>query len=297
MLLKLAKNNPTFQFILLLIVALLFGLKMGYSNGFNQSDTWIWLGFNLITAIASGWIITRRKLSRNSGIIAIVSLCMLASIVPIQIDKLPWGIFFFLLAQYNILNIYATDKPYPAIFNAGVFWSATTLVHPELTFTLPCLWIIMIAYSLNQWREWAGCILGIAVPYIIMAVLNYSQITDYTFQWNRMLVFGNPLTHDMHIPSIILYILTGIISIFSIASINKYLQDLEINERKKSSALIVLCIYTIIFALSTHLEPSNRFILSFPFAFFCTKFFVNSNKHVYNEIAFILILILGIMGS
>lgn len=296
MLLKTLKSNPSLQFILLLSISIILGIKPLHDSGIANPDAWTWILFNLTASIGCGWIITQRKLSRNSGLIAMLALCMFSAITPVQISGLPWGCFFFLAAQYHILNIYATDKPYPAIFNAGMFWSAVTLLHPELTFTIPCLWIIMISYSLNQWREWLASLLGISVPYILVAALNYSKIIHYEFQWTNMMAFGFPSISELPIPTLILFLVGTVLSGFSIGSLRKYLQDLEINERKKSSALIVLFIYTLIFTLSTQTNLANRFCLIFPLSFFCTKFFVNSGKSLYNEIGFAVMILLCILG-
>lgn len=294
MLIRLTKNNQILQYSLLLLTAVVFGIKAWMQYGFLNQDVWLWLGINISTALGCGWIARKQKLSRNPGYIALLSLCLSSVYAPIGQNSPSWGFWIFLPALYSLLDIYSDGKTYSAIFNSAFFWSATVLFFPPLFFTLPCIWFIMISYSLNHWREWMSSFLGIIAPFLIFYALHYAGIIPVGFSWKETFCWGfRDITADT---ASALALTAGyiLIAFFSIFSFRRYSQDMEITERKKSSALIVLFFYTACFALVTDTPMPLLFPLFFPLAFFCSKFFVNPDRRILKEILFAAILLLSI---
>ena len=91
------------------------------------------------------------------------------------------------------ISIYGKEKPYPAIFNSAFFWSASTVFCPELLFSLPCFFIILLSYSATSWRELGSALLGIGVPYWLAGTYDFLWQDDLLVRiWDKALIFGIP---------------------------------------------------------------------------------------------------------
>lgn len=298
MILKSSQNNPFFQYILLLLLSGLLWGKTFHTEGLFHWQTWASWGICLGTAVGFGLTVQKHQLSRNPGIIAVIFLC-LCSLHGGQEPDLPvWLYPVALLTLHCSLSIYGKAHSYPAIFNTGFLWGGICIFLPSLSLSLPCFFGILIAYSLNKWREWACALLGIGSAYLLLFAyffLFHSRIPHW--EWSQILPFG---TTPWNPEFLLVYGTSGACIFFaflSILSFRRYMQDLEISERHKSFSLAVMFFYFLIFYLITDIPLRSRFLLFFPTAFFCTKFLAKGKNTPLRETAFILIILLSLLQA
>ena len=134
MLIRIAKRNLVFQYLLVFAVSLLLFGKTFLTKDFLHNAIWLaWL-LHTAWALSIGWVAAKHRLSRNPGLIALIFLCLNTAHTGTGYSNLLWIYPLFILSFYYGLSIYGHDKPYPAIFNSAVFWSAATVFCPELLF-------------------------------------------------------------------------------------------------------------------------------------------------------------------
>lgn len=300
MLVKLSKNNLPFQFALLVLFSLVLWGKRFVQGGFSQGLCWLDWAICLLMAGGVCFIVTKQHISRSPGIQGLLFLCLTAT--HLDTDFLPeiWVYPLFLLSFYYIFNMYGKDKPYPDVFNATFFWSTATLFFPDLFFTLPFFFIIMLAYAAGNWHLWISSIIGMGTPYLLLAAYDFLFHT-HILQENmaQTNVFSLPDTSILPLYASILLAVCIVLSIFALFSIRSFLQDLEMTERRKSSAMTITLIYLLVFFLASlgSISPAHRFPMFFPVAFFCTKSIVYMHNGIIKEVLFILILALSVVGT
>lgn len=297
MLLKATQNNPLSQYLLLLALSVAFwSPDLFASEGKGTAwASWAWM---LATSAGASWIAARHQLSRNPGIVGIVFLC-LANVHALHVFSIDtWLYPAGLLITHCGLEICGKPNAYPAIFNTAFLWGLVTFLLPELFFTLPCIFCILIAYSRNRWREWACVLIGAGSAYLLLFAAHF--LSQGRIPWvdnQEALSFGIlPWQKGQTIP-LVLTALCLAFSMVSILSFRRYHQDLEISERHKSSALAVMLFYFTIFFTISGTPLSERFFLLFPVAFFCTKFLEKRKNRFFREACFLAILLIGILHA
>ncbi len=297
MLIRTAKSHPVFQFILLFAVSLALAGKDLITKGLFHGPTWAGWLLHLSWALAVGFMASRHRLSRNPGLIALIFFCLDVVHSGMAYRTILWSYPLFILSIHYCMSIYGQEKPYPAIFNASFFWSALTVFCPELLFSLPCFFIILLSYSATSWREWASTLLGMGAPYLLLAAYDFLFNTGILAQnWEQAFNLDLPAFHKELILPGILLLCCMVTTLLSIFSLRQSLQDVDMSERHKSSALTALFIYLSIFCLGTNLDPALCFPLFIPLAFFCTKFLVNTKNEKVKDWIFLGILLTSLLG-
>ncbi len=295
MLIKLSKNNPLFQYALVIGVSLVLWGKSFVETGFSKSGCWLAWAISLLCAIGFSLILTRHRISRNPGLHSVVLLCLSASTLHAAYFSEMWVYLLFLLSFHYLLEIYSKDKPYPALFNAIFFWSAATLVFPELLFTLPCFWIILLTYAVGNWHVWAASLLAMGTPFLLAGaydLIAHEHLLSQIF--SHSMVFGFPNWDIEKLPSLSLLFFCIVLSFLSVFSMQKHLQGMDIIERRKITSLVVLFLYLLLFMIAGGDTPEHLFPLFLPVAFLCIDAIVYMRNGILRELLFAVILLAGI---
>lgn len=297
MLIRIAKRNLVFQYLLVFAVSLLLFGKTFLTKDFLHNAIWLaWL-LHTAWALSIGWVAAKHRLSRNPGLIALIFLCLNTAHTGTGYSNLLWIYPLFILSFYYGLSIYGHDKPYPAIFNSAVFWSAATVFCPELLFTLPCFFIILLSYSATSGREWGSAILGMGTPYILVSIYDFLWGENLLGQiWQQAMIFGFPgFSMDILLPGILGSGCT-VLSFLSMLSLRRNKQDLNMAERHRASALTALFFYFCVFTAITKIHPNSVFPLFIPSAFFCSKFLLNMKSETGKDLILLGIVALSLLA-
>ncbi|MEG1717052.1 MAG: hypothetical protein RRX93_00130 [Bacteroidales bacterium] len=189
--------------------------------------------------------------------------------------------------------MYENEFSYPCIFNAAFFWSTATILDPVFLLTLPCLWLILIVYSVNKWRAWITSLIGMIAPYFLLFIFCFITNAPY---FSEIFTYSTSLQFGFHWPvfnySFLILCLVFMICIFSIFHTKQGFYDLEIPKRKKTTVIMVFFFYFLVFSLTFGLNQFNYFPLFIPMAFFASNFFTHQKETLLRESLFYLLLIL-----
>lgn len=298
MLLKSSQNNPLLQYIILLLLSLVLWGGEFRTEGLGEWRVWLSWAVTLASAVAFGKMMVRHGLSRNDGLLAALFLCV-ASMYGARTFSLALCLYpLAVLTLHYILSVYGKDKSYPATFNMAFLWGLITILQPDLFFTLPCIFMILIAYSMNQWREWVCAAAGIVSVYLLLFIFRYLfEGTMLWPAWSAWFRFGFPLWNGTMLLPLALLVLMSLLSLGTVLSFRQYTQTLEISERRKSSALVVMFFYFLIFFSVTEVGMPARFFLFFPLSFLTCRFLCHGKINFWREAAFLLIMGLSILQA
>lgn len=297
MILKSSQNNLFFQYTLLFLLSVLLWGKTFHMEGIGHWQAWISWVLCLGTAAGFGQVAQKHQLSRNPGLMAVVFLCLCSLHGGQELNLSVWLYPVALLTMHYSLGIYGKSYSYPTIFNTGFLWGTLCILLPDLSLSIPCIFGILIAYSLNKWREWVCALLGIGSAYLLLLAYCFLFRTEPGWEWSQILPFG---TIPWNTGLLLTYGTTGIcifFAFFSILSFRRYMQDLEVSERHKSFSLAVMFFYFLVFFSLTDIPLRSRFFLFFPVAFFCTKFLAKGKNTPLRETAFLLIILLSLLQA
>lgn len=299
MFVRISKNNLPLQFALLVLFSLFLWGKRFVQGGIGQASCWMGWGVCLLMAVGVCLIVQKQQISRNPGIQGLLFLALTVPHLGTEYSPQIWVYPLFLLSFHYTFNMYGKDKPYPDAFNAAFLWSTATIFFPDLFFTLPYFFIIMLAYAAGNRHLWLSSIIGMGVPYLLLTAYDF-LFQSHILQENmtRINIFGLPEFADISLYASLLLIICVLLSVLALFSLRSYLQDLEMSERRKSSAMTIVLLYMTVFILASlgNLPPAHRFPIFFPAAFFGTKFIVYMRQPIVKEILFILILALSVTG-
>lgn len=298
MLLKASQNNPLLQYVVLLSLSLALWGGEFRAEGLGEWRVWMSWSVALASAVAFGKVVRRHGLSRNDGLLATLFLCV-ASVHGAQAFSLSLCLYpLAVFTVHCILSVYGKDKSYPATFNMAFLWGLITILQPGLFLTLPCIFMILMAYSMNRWREWMCAAAGVVSVYLFLFAFHFLFDEAVSLPvWNDLFNFGFPVwSWTLCLPLMVVALMT-LFSLGTIFSFRQYTQDLEISERRKSSALVVLFFYSFLFFLVTKVELPSRFFLFFPLSFLSCRFLCKGKINFWREAAFLLILGLSVLQA
>ena len=113
--------------------------------------------------------------------------------------------------------------------------------------------------------------------------------------WNAWFRFGFPAWNGAMLLPLALLVLMSLLSLGTVLSFRQYTQTLEISERRKSSALVVMFLYFLIFFSVTEVAMPARFFLFFPLAFLSCRFLCHGKINFWREAAFLLIMGMSVL--
>lgn len=298
MLLKSSQNNPLLQYIILLLLSLVLWGGEFRAGGAGEWRVWLSWAVTLASAVAFGKVMLRHGLSRNDGLLASLFLCV-ASMYGARTFSFALCLYpLAVLTLHYTLSVYGKDKSYPATFNMAFLWGLITILQPDLFFTLPCVFMILIAYSMNQWREWVCAAAGVVSVYLLLFIFRYLfEGTMIWPAWSAWFRFGFPAWNGtMLLPSVLLGLMS-LLSSGTLFSFRQYTQTLEISERRKSSAFGVMFVYFLLFFSVTEVGMTAHFFLFFPLSFLTCRFLCHGKINFWREAAFLLIMGLSILQA
>ncbi len=298
MLLKSSQNNPLLQYIILLVLSLALWAGEFRSEGLGEWRVWLSWAVALTSAVAFGKVLVGHGLSRNDGLLAVLFLCV-ASVHGARAFSLSLCLYpLAVLTLHYILSVYGKDKSYPATFNMAFLWGLITILQPDLFFTLPCIFLILIAYSMNKWREWVCAASGVVFVYLLLFIFHFLLYGTLLWPvWNDWFCFGFPVWNSSLWLPVALLALMSLFSLGTVLSFRQYTQTLEISERRKSSALVVMFFYFFFFFAVTKVGLPARFFLFFPLAFLTCRFLCHGKINFWREAAFLLILGMSVLQA
>jgi hypothetical protein len=215
------------------------------------------LGYLMImgSALYFNRVITRHEIVTKNSSLAAFLFVVLSSYLPflLTINPVNLSVFFLLLVITQLFETYNREEPLELVYAAGFFVSIGSFFYfPFILFYLFVLLSFIIFRSIT-WRYWIGSFIGLATPYLFLAVYYFwvDQLSVKFFEYGHY--FTIPFnTLASFSPVFLIYtaiLFFGVITgFFSSAS---HLSEKTIEIRKKNILLywfIVLIIVSFLFA-------------------------------------------------
>jgi hypothetical protein len=313
------------MFMLLLIIAIVMWLDgfIFYSQTQLQSDSlaplygaiaqvfqeWKFLSvslsflFMILQAFMFNRVIADKNLvDRNSWLPALLYIVLMSfSFNLFGLHPVWFANFFLILALDKMFEVFKGESANIEIFNIGFFVSLASLFYfPALTFIFLIISALFI-YYLVRIKEILASIIGLALPYIFVALYYYwFDMLEIKVDQLQSAKLSIELLSIQIVPfgwiSIIIVGATAMISIMRI-----YLGSLRDKPIRIRNRYYVLLLYFIIAILTAFLAGKSFSIhygiIMLPLAAIIAGFFQVNKRALFNEIIFSLLILLILLGK
>lgn len=326
MLLRVFRENQAFTVLFVLLLSALLWIFTGFKtslepnisllynhSGFSlfpglrsiNNNTSLSVALNILIVLVSGyylsWLTQRHLLMPGRSLMPMVLYFMFS---------LPWfanysGFSYPLLAIFVLMVV--VDRLFASAerkslsfsyFNIALLISLASILYFNILFYL--LFVVFLFFRLRggYWRELAFVIVGACIPYFFLFGILYignNSLGNYFDTIKMLWSFNTAFVNETFF-----WINTGYICLlFFVASwhaMNQYVK-MKIITRKFSVALLVLFLFTLIFALLLPAENrENLLFVAAPLSFLFGYYFTTCRINILNQVFFVLFII-GNVGS
>jgi len=311
---KIFKSDYIFQFIFLIIIAILIWIKPFLTEDISYTPVnaplynifkWVFEGSVFFKVILSFSLLLFQSLlfkrilssndlaQKNSLLPAFIYLLLMSSSADYQnIQPLIFANFLLIIALQTILTTYSKPESYEQIFNATLLISLASMFYFPVIFFILFIWLVFLVFSLLKWREWAISLFGFITPYLIL--FSYYFLTEnFAVRINTYLIYFKEFTfHNPHftVANIIFMAVISLLFIFSFISILSRLGERSIFYRKK---IIVIIMFLIISLISLFFSKEyfvfHLCMLFLPISFFLANYLMQIKKLIYSEILYLIL--------
>jgi hypothetical protein len=204
---------------------------------------------------------------------------------------------FMLLALHKLLQTYRQDTAYAHAFDVGFYIALASLFYlPSLVFIV-LLWAGLVVLRPFIWREWIISLMGVLVPWILIAVCYFCFSSMDVFIKKTTPPFSaaiNTLLLNSWFSGYEIFqiIVLGIVSIFSLGYVINSPQKHNLRTRSNT---ILLTFFFALSAVSIFFAPvfsiSNLSFMAIPFTFFFSNYLLLAKRKWIAELLFTLLII------
>jgi len=203
--------------------------------------------------------------------------------------------FFVVLALKSLLSLHEHREMTQKLFNSGFLLGIAAIIYPYSILYVVLIFLGIIIYGADNWRQWFIPILGIALPYYILFA--------WYFWFDKLDVFSDKyfiesfsLSGNFLDKSVWAYVIWGVFIFLTIFSILDYIKNMnshKLDARKGYAMTFLSLIIGIVITLAgTVRNGQELIIIFFPVAIIWAKFIQHQKKALFRTI-FILAVILN----
>ncbi|MBL4752309.1 MAG: hypothetical protein JKY52_01740 [Flavobacteriales bacterium] len=315
MILQLFKNQrPTTLGLLVLISFALWSFSFAHTDVLSSADgssLFDWLlhlieGIPLIKALAAvallivqaiminNIIIENQLISTRTYIPSLIYIVLMSS-TPELLTFYPGliGNFFFILMLNRLFRTYRDESSNAKIFDAGLYLGLASTVHFSFILMLAFGWLTLAILRSFSWRDSIVLMLGTLVPYCFIFtyfyafddILNLKE--HFSFFADTRVYQEVNLTYN-YTP--LMFMFTGLL-IIAAKTVFLEWRIGAIKVKKLLSTLTIFSAFSLLLPLIlSGLDISFYAALAIPLSIYLSNYFINTNKKVAAEVAFLLLL-------
>ncbi len=315
MLVQTAKSNNSVQLIMLFVAALLlWGKALLLPVNECASSTSLVYNFlfggiagNPVVAALLGFVLLLsetiflihifhiNKLTKNAYFTGLIYFLLMSSNpVLLTLNPVQIAAFFLIASLYCIFKIYDSKEPYQYIFDAAFLLSIASFFYFPALLMMIGMWIVMIAYTLNKWREWVISLIGIVMPYFLFVSLlyltnNFELVYYIHFEQLTSAKLYFSYTENIYFLGFMSFV--TILSILSVLFVQKNIIDIEIYQRKKIVANTILMVVAFVVLFMSPYYMRGFSIVYIYAAYFIAEYLTRTKRKIIAEILFLIILL------
>ena len=207
--------------------------------------------------------------------------------------------FFVLLALKNLLSLHEHKNMTQKLFNTGLLLGIASIIYPYAILYGVLIYLGIVIYGADSWRQWFIPILGIIIPYYALFAW-YFWFDDIGFYWNTFFIKSFYITDSSFHESVQTIFVWGVfllLTIFSIFDYSKNMNQHRPDTRKGYTMTYLTLFIGVIISMIGKINNGQELIIVFlPISIIWAKFVQHQKKELY-KILFVLVVIINTILS
>ena len=203
---------------------------------------------------------------------------------------------FIILAIFSFLQCYNKNEGLDQIFLTSFWVAIASLFYAPYILFMFWIWIGLFNFKIYKWRSFIVSIFGMFSPYVVLMVIYYLENKTELIQNFLSLHFALlPQFTFLNEPIQIVYM--GYLLILTLPALFctlSYRNEQKLSVRKRSAAIVIMFLVSLIPFLYTTDFPVMSLILAPATAFMFTVFFFSIKRHLYSNLFIGILVILTI---
>ncbi len=209
------------------------------------------------------------------------------------------SVFFVVLALKDLLSLHEHKEMTQKLFNTGLLLGIASVIYPYAILYVVLIFLGIVIYGADSWRQWFIPILGIVVPYYVLFSWHF-WFDKLDYYWDTFFIKTFYITESSFHESIETLVVWGVftlLTIFSILDYSKNKSSHKLDTRKGYTMTYLALFVGVIITLVGSINNGQELIILFlPISIIWAKFVQHQKKELYKTI-FILVVVLNILLS
>jgi len=202
---------------------------------------------------------------------------------------------FVILAIDKMMYTFKRDKLAIQIMDASLYISFSSLFYFPALFLLIYLWIGLLLLRPFKWREWLFTILGVILPYLIVACILYISGKNISIPFEKIMehpfIVGWQMENSL--VTIIFFAYVAFLIFLASIQIMKLFGTKKVHSRRFFIFFLWLFVLTIaIYFLVPSASIEILYISALPVSYLYAHFFINLRSQSFAEILFFILIAL-----
>ncbi len=196
-----------------------------------------------------------------------------------------------------VLSLFGQQEPYSRLFDAGLLLGIASLIYLPSIFFLFFLLVALMIFQLFHWREWLIPIIGLATPFIFVAVWFFRTdqlLIQYDFFISKV-TFIQPEIFPLSAPYLVIWFLLLLLFFMGLPLSIRLFNDNTADVRKKFRVIAFMLIFALLSAFFAGADLKwHLHIAIIPLTVFITTYFMRHKHSFWGEIIITLIFVAAI---
>jgi len=234
------------------------------------------------------FIVHDNSITRDNSFALLFFVILVASDKSISIiNPILVSVLFLYLALKNLLSLHEHKNMPQKLFNTGLLLGIASVIYPDAIFFSVLIFIGIVIYGIDSWRQWFLPILGLIIPYYFLFSW-YFWFDDLSYFWDNFFIKTLSISEiDFHHSgSIILE--WGVFAILTIISIFDYSKNMSSHkpDTRKGYTMAYLSLFIGVFTILVgKVSNGQEFIILFlPLSIIWAKFIQHQKKELYKTL-------------
>jgi len=196
-----------------------------------------------------------------------------------------------------VLSLYGQQEPYSRLFDAGFLLGIASLLYFPAIFFLFFLLVALLIFQLFHWREWLIPIIGLAAPFVFVAVWFFwtdQLVMQYDFFISKFTP-TLPETFPLSASYLAIWLLVLLLFFMGLPISIRLFNDNAADLRKKFRVVTFMLFFTLLSAFFAGADLKwHLHIAIIPLTVFFTAYFIRHKRSFWGEIVITLIFLAAV---
>ncbi|MCK5782224.1 MAG: hypothetical protein KAH10_06510 [Flavobacteriales bacterium] len=247
----------------------------------------------LSLAILVNYIVHDNAITRKNSFALLFFVLLVASYPAIVIlNPILVATFFVVLSLKNLLSLHEHKKMTVKLFNAGLFIGMAAVVYPYSLLYIVLIYLGIIIYGADNWRQWLLPLLGVLIPYYLLftGYFVFDQLPEY---FDRFFIHSFQFRENHFYDSKWVALVWGTYMFITIFAIFEYSSNINLHKldtrKGYSMTYLALFIGVIIAMFGTHTNGQELIILFLPTSIIWAKFLQHKKKALWQNVFMLIV--------